>query len=145
MTSTVYKNYEKNPYDLSDIYLNVNKEGYLNLSQGETFDLNVFRNWFPIENFMNSKVALPDFSYKVINFDGTPSDIVSIDPNEKNSGQATLTAKKKGTAVVLVTYDAVTHNAGQYGKIFGATWPERTGVFVVSVDEDDIYCTTIEY
>ena len=133
---TVYKNYEKNPYDLSDIYLNVNKEGYLNLSQGETFDLNVFRNWFPIENFMNSKVALPDFSYKVINFDGTPSDIVSIDPNEKNSGQATLTAKKKGTAVVLVTYDAVTHNAGQYGKIFGATWPERTGVFVVSVDED---------
>ena len=134
---TVYSNFEKNVYDLADIYLNINSKGYMNLAKGEIFELNVFRNWFAIESFVNSKVATPDFNYEIINIEG--ENVVSVEKNEKNSAVATLTANNEGTAIVLVTYDAMTHMQGQSSgssKQFSAIWPERTGVFVVSVDKD---------
>lgn len=133
---TVYRNFEKTVYDLGDIYLNINEKGYMNMEAGDTFTINALRNWFLVESFSNSQVALPDFEYKVIDFEGNASDVVSIEPNEKNSGEAVLKAEKDGTAVVLVTYDSVTHQTSGMGKEFGAIWPERTGVFVVSVGND---------
>lgn len=88
---------------------------------------------------MNNQIALPDMHYQVIDFDGNPSDVVSVTPDANNSSLATLTANKAGTAIVLVTYDAMTHMQGQSStdsKVFSAIWPECTGVFVVSVDND---------
>lgn len=136
---TICRKFERNNYDLSDIYLNINEKGYMNMEQGESFTINAFRNWFLVENFMNAKVALPDFEYKVIDFNGNPSDVVSIKPNAKNSAEAVMTANKNGQAVVLVTYDAVSHMANQMpngSPEYAAIWPERTGVFVVSVGKD---------
>lgn len=40
--------YTKNVYDRADIYLNINAQGYKNMSVGETFELNVFRNWMAL-------------------------------------------------------------------------------------------------
>ena len=131
--------YEKNTYDRADIYLNINGQGYMNMEVGGTFELNVFRNWMAIEGYMNAKVALPDMHYQVINPDGTPSDVLSIVPNEKNSSVAVMTANKPGTAIVLVTYDAMTHMQAQSSsssKQFSAIWPECTGVFIVTVGND---------
>ena len=34
---------------------------------------------------MNAKIALPDAHYEVVDFDGKPSDVVSIAPNADNS------------------------------------------------------------
>ena len=135
---TIFR-YEKNVYDRADIYLGVNGDGYLSMNVGETFELNVFRNWMAIENFMNAKVALPDMHYSVIDEAGNPSDIITVEPTQYNSSMAYITANKPGTAIVLVTYDAMTNAQGQSStasKQFSAIWPECTGVFVVTVDED---------
>ena len=135
---SVYR-FDKNMYDRADIYLNVNRQGYINMESGATRELDAFRNWQAIEGFMNGQIALPDMHYQVIDFDGNPSDVVSVTPDANNSGLATLTANKAGTAIVLVTYDAMTHMQGQSStdsKVFSAIWPEQTGVFVVSVDND---------
>ena len=136
--STIYR-FENNVYDRADIYLNINTQGYKNMAVGETFELNSFRNWFAIESFVNAKVALPDMHYQVIDVNGKPSDVLTITPDEKNSNVATMTANKEGTAIVLVTYDAMTHMAGQsstVSKQFSAIWPECTGVFIVTVGND---------
>ena len=135
---TIYR-FEKNVYDRADIYLNINTQGYKSMAVGETFELNSFRNWFAIESFMNAKVALPDMHYQVIDVNGNPSDVVTITPDAKNSNVATMTANKAGTAIVLVTYDAMIHKQGQSStasKEFSAIWPECTGVFVVTVGSD---------
>ena len=136
--STIY-HFENNVYDRAGIYLNINTKGYKNMAVGDTFELNSFRNWFAIESFMNAKVALPEMHYQVIDVNGNPSDVVTITPNALNSNVAVMEAKHEGTAIVLVTYDAMTHMAGQTSTPshrFSAIWPELTGVFVVNVGAD---------
>ena len=136
--STIY-HFENNVYDRAGIYLNINTKGYKNMAVGETFELNSFRNWFAIESFMNAKVALPEMHYQVIDVNGNASDVVTITPNALNSNVAVMEAKHEGTAIVLVTYDAMTHMAGQTSTPshrFSAIWPELTCVFVVNVGAD---------
>ena len=144
--STIY-HFENNVYDRAGIYLNINTKGYKNMSVGDTFELNSFRNWFAIESFMNSKVALPEMHYQVIDENGNPSTVVSITPDELNSNVAVMKAEKAGTAIVLVTYDAMTYMNGMNTKTatssnhFSAIRPELTGVFVVTVCADDSWPT----
>lgn len=136
--STIY-HFENNIYDRAGIYLNINTKGYKNMAVGDTFELNSFRNWFAIESFMNAKVALPEMHYQVIDVNGNASDVVTITPNVLNSNVAVMEAKHEGTAIVLVTYDAMTHMVGQTSTAshrFSAIWPELTGVFVVNVGAD---------
>ena len=138
MHSAIY-HFENNIYDRAGIYLNINTKGYKNMAVGDTFELNSFRNWFAIESFMNAKVALPEMHYQVIDVNGNASDVVTITPNALNSNVAVMEAKHEGTAIVLVTYDAMTHMVGQTSTTshrFSAIWPELTGVFVVNVGAD---------
>lgn len=132
---TVYR-FDKNVYDRADIYLNINSQGYKSMAVGESFELNVFRNWQAIENISNAKIALPDVHYQVIDVNGSASDVLTITPNKNNSCVATMTAKKAGTAIVLVTYDAMTHMQAMGGSDLSAIWPECTGVFIVTVGAD---------
>ncbi len=141
---TVYHNYEENPLDVADLYLNANEKGSMNLGVGDTYTLNIFRNWQIIESFMNSKASLPDVTYTLVDENGEESDVVTVTPDQKNSSVATLKANKEGTAILLVTYDALytdlaTRSAGgaQGGASkFSALWPENTGVLVVTVGDD---------
>ena len=138
-TKDTVNRFNKNVYDLGNVYLNINEKGYLNLEQGQTRELDVFRCWQAIEGFVNAKIALPDVHYTVVGLNGQPSDVVTITPDKNNSSLASMRANKNGTALVLVTYDAMTHMQGQSStksKEFSAIWPEFTGVFVVSVGAD---------
>ena len=139
-TKDTVNRFNKNVYDLGNIYLNINEKGYLNLEQGQTRELDVFRSWQAIEGFRNAQIALPDVHYTVVDLNGQPSDVVTITPDENNSSLAYMKANKAGTAIVLVTYDAMTHMQGQTSnkenRGFSAIWPECTGVFVVSVGAD---------
>ena len=138
-TKDTVNRFNKNVYDLGNVYLNINQKGYLNLEQGQTRELDVFRCWQAIEGFVNAKIALPDVHYTVVDLNGQPSDVVTITPDKNNSSLASMRANKNGTALVLVTYDAMTHMQGQSStksKEFSAIWPEFTGVFVVSVGAD---------
>lgn len=133
---TVYR-YEKNVYDRADIYMNINGKGFLGMGVGDTYELNMFRNWTVIESFMNSKIALPDMHYTVTDVNGNPSDILTVTPDADNSCVAKLKANGEGTAIVHVTYDAMTDKVGQGGTQYSAIWPECTGVFVVHVGSID--------
>ena len=139
---TVYRNFEYYSFDLGDIYMNINNQGYIDLDVGEVKALNMFRNWQAINSFTNDKIAIPDFEYEIINIEG--ENVVSIVPDAHNTGAATLTATGEGTAIVLVTYNAMYSEITATGSLGGAgggnrlsaIWPDRTGVFVVSVGKD---------
>ncbi|MCR5353116.1 MAG: S-layer homology domain-containing protein, partial [Clostridiales bacterium] len=116
--------------NVADVYLNVNSKGYINLSEGETFQIVALRNREAINNTMDNYFIEPDFHYEIIDEEGNASDIAEIDEN------GVITAKKSGTAFVLVTYDAMTLNFGADDEFYGAIYPENTGVFVLSVGKD---------
>lgn len=115
-SKTIVDDFSKNPYDTGDLYLTVNKEGFIHIPDiNGTYQLEAFRNWQAIEGIGNAKIAEPEYHYTVIDANGNASDVISITSKENNSGIATITANKKGTAIVLVTYDAMTNAAGWKG------------------------------
>ena len=132
---TIYPDFEMNIKDKADLYLTVNEKGWLDMATGDTWNLNVFRNFLSLGNTItNDCLALPDTHYQVIDVNGNPSDVVSVTPDANNSCYAEIKAENPGTAIILVTYDAVLNNKGEGGKQWSALWPENTGVIVVTVD-----------
>jgi len=135
---TVFANYEKNGHDTASLYLTVNAQGWLDMDTGDTHSLNVFRNWIPVSNSTtNTGVSLPDVTYTVVDVNGNASDVVTVTPDANNSCYADIKAVKAGTAIILVSYDAVYNADGEGGKQFSAIWPENTSVIVVTVDAED--------
>lgn len=120
-----------NGYNVADIYLNINPKGYLCLDEGDIYQIVSLRNWETVNSTTANYFIEPDYHYFVIDENGNDSDIISIDEN------GLITAKKEGTAIVLVTYDALNINYGKGKEFYGAIWPENTGVFVVSVGKDE--------
>lgn len=118
-------------YNVADIYLNINPQGYLNLASGETYQIVNLRNWEAVNSTTANYFIEPDYHYAVVDETGAASDVVTV------SDSGLLTAQKAGTAIVLVTYDAMQMENAAGGPFFGAIWPENTGVFVVSVDAPD--------
>ena len=118
-----------NGYNVADIYLNINPQGYLRLTDmGNTYQIVNLRNWEAVDSTTNNYFIEPDYHYEVIDEAGSPSsNVVTIDEN------GLITAVGEGTAIVLVTYDAINIPTAIGGPFFGAIWPENTGVFVVSV------------
>ncbi len=117
--------------NVANLLMNVGAQGYLSLNAGETYQLVNLRSWQMLPTTttgQNSFFIQPDYHYTVLNENGQPGDAVVVDENGK------LTAKTAGTAIVLVTYDAVYNTADGISKGFqSAIWPENTGVLVVSV------------
>ena len=117
--------------DAADIRLNgVDYTGSVALTVGGMKQLRPLR-MFQIANNsstgMRGSTLEPVFHYTALDVDGT--NVVSVD----DSGR--ITANSAGTAIVLVTYDAMyVADSGwsiNKNKTFGAIWPENTGVVVV--------------
>jgi len=126
-------------YNVGDLFLNINPAGHLKLANvGDTYDILPMRNWQPIESITNNYFIDPDYHFTVVNLNGQEDNSVVKVEDEL------LTAVGTGTAIVLVTYDAI--HLDQYsgttrkdfvgGSDWGAIWPENTGVFVVTVGEE---------
>ena len=122
--------------DAADIRLNgVDYTGSVALTVGGMKQLRPLR-MFQIANNsstgMRGSTLEPVFHYTALDVDGT--NVVSVD----DSGR--ITANSAGTAIVLVTYDAMyVADSGWYinkNKTFGAIWPENTGVVVVEVGKN---------
>ena len=122
--------------DAADIRLNgVDYTGSVALSVGGMKQLRPLR-MFQIANNsstgMKGSTLEPVFHYTALDVDGT--NVVSVDENGR------ITANSAGTAIVLVTYDAMyVADSGwsiNKNKTFGAIWPENTGVVVVEVGEN---------
>ena len=143
---TVIDDLSVNVYDVADIYLNADETGSISLDVGETYNLYPLRNWLAIEGTSNSQVIEPDFHYTVIDENGNISnDVITVEENMTSSTskhRAEITAIGSGTAIILVTYDAMTNAVGYQNTasadktFFSAIWPENTGVIVVTVGGD---------
>lgn len=117
-------------YNVADIFLNINEQGYLKLGQGDTFQIVNIRAWQVVNSITGNYFIEPDYHYTVINENGEQdNNVVTVDSEGK------IEAKASGTAIVLVTYDAFNMTSADGGPFFGAIWPENTGVFVVSVGQ----------
>ncbi|MCM1142122.1 MAG: hypothetical protein NC453_26430, partial [Muribaculum sp.] len=124
-------------YETGDIYVNINERGHLVMNVGDTFDAHAMRNWQLTDTETNNYFFEPDFHYSVIDLNGNPSNgIIEISTDETTSSWRTIKAVGTGTAIVLVSYDAIclTDN-WMGGKFWGAIWPENTAVYVVTVGE----------
>ena len=122
--------------DAADIRLNgVDYTGSVALTVGGMKQLRPLR-MFQISNNsstgMRGSTLEPVFHYTALDVDGT--NVVSVDDNGR------ITANSAGTAIVLVTYDAMyVADSGwsiNKNKTFGAIWPENTGVVVVEVGKN---------
>lgn len=119
-------------YNVADIYLGINASGHLKLKSGDEFQIISLRNWQAVNNVTANYFIEPDYNFSVVDASGKPSDnVIKIDKNGK------ITALAKGSAIVLVTYDAMNLDFGSAKVFYGAIWPENTGVFVVTVDGEE--------
>jgi hypothetical protein len=125
-------------YNVGDIFLNINPAGHLKLANvGDTYDILPMRNWELVDGITSNYFIEPDFHFTVVNANGQEDNSVVKVEDEL------LTAVGTGTAIVLVTYDAMHVNtySGATKKDFtggadwGAIWPENTAAFVVTVGE----------
>ena len=125
-------------YNVGDLFLNINERGHLQLANvGDTYDLLPLRNWELIDGITSNYFIEPDYHFTVLNLNGQEDQsVVKVD-------HEMLTAVGQGSALVLVTYDAMHTDlySGAIQKTFvggsdwSAIWPENTGVFVVTVGQ----------
>lgn len=130
-------------YETGDILLNGNERGHVSLSVGDTFKAHAMRSWQLTDSSVGNYFMEPDFHYTVIGTDGNPLEGVIEISSKPGSAWADIKALAPGTAIVLVTYDAIGVNSysGDVrspfmgGEIWGAIWPENTGAYVVTVGQ----------
>lgn len=142
-------------YETGDILVNVNERGHLSLAKGETFRAHAMRSWQIVDGLTSNNFVEPDFHFAAYNvtidtkagtalIDAEPSETVVSISHEPGSAWADIKAVGAGTAIVLVTYDALRtkyYNANGEekpftgGDLWGAIWPENTAVYVVTVDQ----------
>lgn len=120
--------------NVCDLFLNINAQGHLHLPMrtDTAFQLIHTRIWQAINNSIDNYFIEPDFHYTVVDENGETPEYPAIAITD--SGQ--ITPLCEGTAIVLVTYDAMHYTTVSGSSTFyGAIWPENTGVFVVTVGD----------
>lgn len=142
--------------NVADIRVNINEKGYLNMAMGEERDVVGIRDWQLINSSIGNYYVEPDYHYTVINEKGEKDNsVVTFDSYSTTwNPWVRMKAVGKGTAIVLVTYDAcktTIHSANGTTSNFysnttdgewSALWPENTGVYVVTVGQADSKVTT---
>lgn len=108
----------------SNILLNINSSNQLDLEIDQTKQLTPLRVSQAVINSVDSLFFQPKFNYEIVVLDGDNPIEISLDGK--------ITAKEKGTALVLVTYDSL--NA--FDENFSSIHQENTGAFIVCVAQD---------
>ncbi len=117
---------------ISDVLLNVNPEGYMRMALGDSMTIEPWRVTLTDDDALYYPFLKPRFHYSAINLDGSESNVVGFDGD-------VMTALSEGTAFVRVTYEAVhveyRNVNGMSDRLISATYPESTGLFVVTVGD----------
>lgn len=176
---------DNNKANVANILLTVNERGHLRMKTGQTKDLGAQRDWQLTNSSTANYFIEPDYHYTILNLDGTPgNDVISITKpikiemgdNETDgearsakwenttrdfSPWAEIKANKAGSALVLVSYDAISvtqiarsgsgtekspykiaESNFMNGSQWSALWPENTAAFVVTVDDNESVAAT---
>lgn len=107
----------------NDIWLQYQQK---EMKVGDTANLRPWRLEQIISDAITNDVQRPTFHFEII-----AGDSISLD-TESSTEKAVVTAKKPGTSVVKVTYDAMEYG----GKTWGATSPVNTAYAVYTVGEE---------
>lgn len=134
--------YSNNGYETGNIFVNINERHHLRMNVGDSYDALAMRSWELTDTQTDNYFFEPDFHYTVLDRDGNPSNgVIEISTDNTTSAWRTIKAIGQGTAIVLVTYDAIKVSRPQEsqtwmgGEYWGAIWPENTAVYVVTVGE----------
>ncbi|MCM1476634.1 MAG: hypothetical protein NC045_01905, partial [Bacteroides sp.] len=129
-------------YETGNIFININERNHLVMNVGDSFDVLSMRSWQLTDTQIDNYFFEPDFHYTILDIDGNPSSgVIEVPSDETTSPWRTIKAIGNGTAIVLITYDAIKVSRPQEsqewmgGEYWGAIWPENTAVFIVSVGE----------
>ncbi|WP_246213229.1 S-layer homology domain-containing protein [Aminipila butyrica] len=125
----------------ANLYLNVDDSKQLKLSEGQSFDLDMFRTWQAVSGIMANYFIEPDFHFEILGD--------SVELTEKGGPgrlQQTITGVKKGISIIKVTYDAMEYdpdmsyeaNEIKQGSVqyYNAIAPENIGIVIVNVAGD---------
>ncbi len=134
-------------YETGDIFVNINERGHLRMNVGDKYEAHAMRTWQLTDNSTNNYFMEPDFHYTVVDVNGNPSsEVIEIEnPDTTTDPWSVIKAVGKGTAIVLVTYDAIGLNfygsnaaktAYMGGEYWSAVWPENTAAYVVTVGDE---------
>lgn len=135
-----------NKYNIADIFVNINERGHLKLNQGETYNAMAVRNWQIIDGTTSNYFIEPDYHYTILNLEGqVDNSVITIEQGQPGSAWATMKAIGNGSAIVLVTYDALaahTYSKAERkdfvgGAYWSAIWPENTAAYVVTVGQGE--------
>lgn len=129
-------------YETGNIFVNINERNHLVMNVGDSFEAHAMRNWQLTDTQIDNYFFEPDFHYTVLDMTGnTSSGVIEIESDDTTSPWRTIRAIGNGTAIVLVTYDAIKVSRPQEnqewmgGEYWGAIWPENTAVYVVTVGD----------
>ncbi|MDR0880665.1 MAG: cell wall-binding repeat-containing protein [Clostridioides sp.] len=117
----------------NSMLLNINDKNHLKLAKvGDKYRLRTYRAaWEIIDSDVNNQIIYPDFHVNVVE----GSDIIKVDQVEGRPNWFDVEGLKKGSAIVEVKYDAVKVYNKKAEEFYGASYANRTGVFVVTVGD----------
>ena len=113
----------------ANLYMNLPDSRYLQLKEGESFDITTFRSWQAVETGTGNYYVEPDYHYEVMEYNGSSASVTVDD-----SGR--IKATSPGISVVKVTYDPLDYLAVKKELVYSGIWRENTGIIVVDVDSD---------
>ena len=108
---------------------------------GQQTPMMVYRQWQAVADTMSNRFLEPEIVYKITDLSGKAvSDVISIENGGEGETTWKINGLKEGTVVVTVWMKAMTLHVKE-DKFYGATWPELTQVFVVTVGKEPTFDT----
>ncbi|MDR0812809.1 MAG: S-layer homology domain-containing protein [Oscillospiraceae bacterium] len=118
-----------NTYMNANVYTNLPDSGTLDLSVGETFDLDTFRVWQAMDGQVENYFIEPDYTFELF---GDAASIAQIGAPGRE--RLHITAAQTGVAVIKITYSPVEYYLANGNKLsFNANSDSATGVVVINV------------
>ncbi len=130
--------------DVPGMLVSLSKQNYLNLSVGQQINFMAYRHWQAVGNTMQNPFLEPPIVYKITDLNGKEvNDVLDIIEGGASETTYKLKALKEGTVVVTMYMQAFTLNVTQ-DTFYGATWPELTEVFVITVGNSGSFDTGMQ-
>ncbi len=128
--------------DVGGILVSGNKANHIYLSNGQEMSMMVYRQWQAVSDQISNPFLEPEIVYTISDFSGNAvTDVISIEDGPAGDTTWKIKALKEGTVVVTVWMKAMTFHNNKYEDFHGATWPELTQVFVVTVGSEASFDT----
>jgi hypothetical protein len=127
--------------DIGGILVSGNKQNHLFMEVGQESMFMAYRHWQAISNWMDNPFLEPDIVFTVTDLNGNNvNNVVEFIDGEAGGPTYRIKALNEGTVLVRMYMQAFTLNVTE-DIFYGATWPELTAVFLITVGEEKQFDT----